>query len=164
MSENRLSLIERFQAGVLEYLEQLSDQLIPVLRQLVEYPFPIEVAYLDFEVFCDGFTQEFPVRVFFMDVKGCEYFEYHNSQAEYPCNVNPQLLQLDCVYPREFEERFMAEDESLDTFTLAGETFIPWFARCWTATGGSDFKRGALIGLHDNFERYDLVRQRWLRR
>jgi hypothetical protein len=161
MSDGGLTLAERFRSGVVSHLEPLTDQLIPVLRRLVEYPYPPEVAYLDFEVFCDGFTQEFPVRAFFMDATACEFFVYSGSQAEYPCDVDPQILQLDRVYPLEFEEPFLAADDELDVFTLAGEALIPWFVRCWAAAGGTRFGRGAQIGLHDSFRRFDLVRQVW---
>ena len=161
MADSSRSLAERFQAGVTVYLEQLTERLVPVLLRLVECPYPPEIAFLDFEVFCDGFTEGFPVRAFFMDDTGCEFFVYRGTKAEYPCDVDPQLLRIKWVYPREFEKPFLVEDEELDTFTLAGLALIPWFARCWAAAGGGGFERGAQVGLHDDFRRFDLVKQAW---
>ena len=68
------SIKEQFQEEVRKYLDRLTDQLTSVLKQLVEYSYVPEVKSLDFEVFCDGFTQEFPVRAFFMDEDNGEHF------------------------------------------------------------------------------------------
>jgi hypothetical protein len=161
MTGSGRTVAERFQAGVVAHLEPLTDRLVPVLRRLVDFPYPAEVETLDFEVFCDGFTEGFPVRAFFIDAQNCEFFGYRGGKAEYPCPVDPDLLQLEAVYPREFVEPFRAESPELDHFTLAGEALIPWFARCWVTAGGRRFRRNALIGLHDSFRRFDLVRQVW---
>ncbi len=163
MSNDKPTPADRFRAGVVEHLKPLTAELVPVLRRLIEYPYPPEVANLDFEVFCDGFTDGFPVRVFFMDAHNGELFVYRGSQAEYPCDVNPELLKVEHVYPREFAAAFKEEDDTLDTFTLAGDALIPWFAECWEAAGGRRFNRGAQIGLHDEFRRFDLVRMKWVK-
>src|SRR5262245_50276389 len=112
-------IAERFQAEVVKCLEPLSSQLVPVLRQLVGYPFAPQVHHLDFEVFCDGFTTGFPVRAFFMDADNCEYFVYQNGKAVYPCDVDPELLQIESIYSREFEDGVSSQSEGLDHFTLA---------------------------------------------
>ncbi len=51
---------EEFQKEVSVCLDRLTDQLVPVLKQLIEYPHVSEVKALDFEVFCDGFTFGLP--------------------------------------------------------------------------------------------------------
>lgn len=160
MSDSTPTTEWRFQAAVQAHLERLTEQLVPVLRRLIEFPYPAEVECLDFEVFCDGFTDGFPVRAFFMDAANCEFFVYRTGDAEYPCDVDPGLLQLERVYPAQFLEPFRVP--GLDCFTLAGEALIPWFARCWVAAGGKQFSRNARIGLHDRVRRFDLVQQSWL--
>ena len=45
-------------AWSLRHLSDLAD-LTLVLNRLIEYPHVPEVEYLDFQVFCDGFSQGF---------------------------------------------------------------------------------------------------------
>src|SRR5215213_4134807 len=111
MNSEQTLLIEKFQSGVCAYLEPHSADLVKVLKRLIEYPFVPEINHLDFEVFGDGFVQEFPVRLFFMTEDNCEHFVYANGTAQYPCDVDPDLLNLPYVYPREFEDEFEAQDE-----------------------------------------------------
>jgi hypothetical protein len=66
------------------------------------------------------------------------------------------------VYDHSLEERLLETNENADSYTLAGRALIPWFAECWVTAGGSDFKLGATILLHDDVEVYDLVQQQWL--
>lgn len=155
------SIKKQFQEDVRKYLDRLTDQLIPVLKQLVEYSYVPEVKSLDFEVFCDGFTYGFPVRAYFMDEDNCEHFIYINGQAQYPCPINPDLLEIERVYPAELEEMYFQQDEDLDIFTVAGETLINWFVECWEKAGGLSFPLQAHIALHDDIRTFDLVHQRW---
>jgi hypothetical protein len=152
---------EDFKAGVREHLERLSPQLTQTLAQLVNYPFLPEIDHLHFEVFSDGFTQEFPVNTFFLDADGDEFFVVTNGKAEYPCDVNSGLLEIEHVFPIEWERTFTDEDPDLDAFGLAATTLIPWFADSWMAAGGGAFSRGAYISIHDKPGRFDLVAQTW---
>ncbi len=154
-------LAKRFHAAVTERLGFLGSSLVPVLQQLVEHHYPDEVVSLDFEVFTDGFTQGFPVRAFFIDSENSEHFVFVDGRPEYPSPVNPQLLTIECVYGDDLEARFLEEDGDLDTFTLAGEALIPWFAECWRRAGGLEFHRAATIRLHDDPRVFDLVRGAW---
>ena len=155
------SLKEQFQKEVRIHLDRLTDQLTPVLKQLIEYSYVPEVKSLDFEVFCDGFTYGFPVRVFFMDEDNCEHFIYVDGQAQYPCPIDPGLLEIERVYSPELEEMYFQQDEDLDTFMAAGETLVTWFADCWEKAGGLSFSLQAHIALHDDIRAFDLVNQKW---
>ena len=157
-----MSVADEFKLRVTEHLEEHTDKLVDLLKHLVSFPHVPEVRSLDFEVFCDSFTDRFPVRVYFMDADNCEYFIYENGKATYPCDVDPDLLGLDGAYGSELEEEFEERDPDLDIYTIAGEALIPWFARCWLAAGGADFPREAFIGLHDGLECFDLVKQTWI--
>src|SRR5262245_62531141 len=106
MHDSPQTLSDRFQAQVVAHLEPLTDKLIAVLGRLVGYPHVPEVDILEFEVFCDGFTQMFPVRAFFLDSQNCEYFIYRDGKAHYPCDVDPGLLELEQVYPATLEDEF----------------------------------------------------------
>lgn len=152
----------RFKSAVTEALQPLRPSLIEVLRQLVEYDYPKAVASIAFEVFADGFTQGFPVRAFFVDEANTEFFVPVEGEYEYPSPVNPGLLTLERVYEDSLEEMFLAEDDTLDVFTLAAEALIPWFAECWKRAGGAHFGRSATIMIHDDTRLFDLVGDGWL--
>ena len=59
-----------------------------------------------------------------MDEDNCEHFGYVDGQAQYPCPINPGMLEIERVYLPELEEMYFEQDEDLDTFTVAGETFV----------------------------------------
>jgi hypothetical protein len=151
----------RFKTAVTGKLQPVTPALVDVLHQLVRHDYPDEVVSLDFEVFADSFTSSFPVRVFFMDQTNGEHFVEVNGNAEYPSPVDPGLLELACIYDDEFEAAYLAEDDELDTFTLAGEALVPWFFECWKRAGGAAFTRSASIMLHDDARCFDLVRGVW---
>jgi hypothetical protein len=159
------SVDERFKAAVTERLVVLDVSIVPILEALIRHPYPPEVVAVDFEVFSDGFTQSFPVRAFFMDADRSEYFVYVDGEATYPSPVDPGLLDLPAgVFGEDLEAPFLAEDPRLDTFGLAGEALINWFARRWSAAGGASFSRQASIGLHDDSETFDLISGEWVER
>lgn len=126
-----MNIEDTYRKGVKEHLVKLTDNLTPVLKKLIEYDFPKEVVSLDFEVFCDGFTQYFPVRAFFIDSDNSEFFLFENDNAIYPSPVDPELLNIKHVFSKEFEEKFTEKDEDLDVYTLAGYELIEWFSSCW---------------------------------
>jgi hypothetical protein len=157
-----MSLESEFRSEVRKHLEPLAKNLVPLLSQLIRHKYPKEVEALVFEVFSDGFTSGFPARVFFMDGENSEFFIYENGEAQYPSPIDPDLLDIEQVYPDELEERFSSQDEDLDTFTLAGLELIDWFAKCWNQAGGNEFPRTALITIHDDTEVLDLKTGVWI--
>jgi hypothetical protein len=153
-----------FQQLVATHLETLTKSLIPVLQKLIRCPYPPEVHHLDFEVFWDSFTEGFPIRVFFMDERNCEYFVYKNGKPEYPTDVDPALLKIDYVYPMSLEDEVRERHPEMDCMTEAGKVIVPWFAKCWWAAGGQTFSLPAYIGFHDEQARLDLATQKWIAR
>jgi hypothetical protein len=150
-----------FQQRVVEALAPHASGLVGVLRQLVEHSYPGEVRALEFEVFTDGFTDGFPVRAFFMDADNTEFFVYEDGKAQYPSPVDPELLHIERVFDLDLEHELEAVAPDADTYTLAGEALVPWFAKCWAQAGGLGFSRAATIQLHDDTRSYDLKLQRW---
>jgi hypothetical protein len=157
-----MSLENEFRSEVRPYLEKLTNELVPLLSQLVTYDYPKEVEALVFEVFYSGFTRGFPVRVFFVDDEDSEFFVYENGEAQYPSPVDPGLLKIKQVYPYELEEQFSSRDEELDTYTQASVELIDWFAKCWNQAGGKHFSRTALITIHDDTKVLDLRTGVWM--
>lgn len=159
-----MSIEEEFRGKVAEYLDRLTDHLTSVLKKLIEYRYPIEVDMLAFEIFVDGFSSEFPVRVFFMDKDNSEHFIYIDGKAEYPSPVDPSLLEIDYVYPYELEEEYTGRDESLDPWGIATNELIKWFSKCWLLTGGESFRLKANIAPHDSNYEFNLKESRWVER
>lgn len=116
---------------------------------------------LEFEIFADGFIQGFPVRAFFMDAGNSEHFVYVNGEAQYPSPVEPELLEIEHVYPYELEEKYVNEDEDFDPWSIAIDELIQWFSECWKEMGGESFQLKANIASHDNDEVYNLVEGKW---
>jgi len=159
-----MSIKQEFKEKVSEYLEKLSNDLYPILKELIEYNYPDEVTTLAFEIFVDGFSSGFPVRAFFMDKDKSEHFIYIDGKAEYPSPVDPGLLEIDYVYPYELEEEYTNKDESLDPWHIATNELIEWFSKCWLASGGQTFNIKANIAPHDSNHEFNLVESKWQER
>lgn len=159
-----MSFEQEFTEKVGGYLAKLTDELQPILKQLIEHDYPQEVVTLAFEVFVDRFSSQFPVRVFFMDKDNTEYFVELDGKATYPSPVNPSLLDIDHVYPDEFEEEYIDKDEDLDPWQIATNALIEWFSTCWIAAGGQSFKLNANIAPHDSHYEFNLVESQWQER
>lgn len=156
-----MNIEQEFSAKVQEHLHGLTASIKPVLKELIEYNYPKEVVSLEFEIFADGFTQGFPVRAFFMDSNDSEHFVYVNGEAQYPSPVDPELLEIEHVYPYELEEKYVNQDEKFDLWSIAIDELIKWFSECWKEVGGELFKLKANIAPHDNDQAYNLIESKW---
>lgn len=156
-----MSIEQEFKEKVGEHLEKLTESLKPILKELIEYDYPKEVDSLAFEIFVDGFSSEFPVRVFFMDEDNSEHFVYIDGKAEYPSPVDPELLKVEHVYPDELEEEYTNKDESLDPWHVATNELVEWFSKCWLSVGGQTFRLKANIAPHDSNHEFNLVESKW---
>lgn len=141
-------------------IQALSASIKPVLKELIEYDYPKEGVSLEFEVFVDEFTQGLPVRAFFIDANNSEHFVYVNGKAQYPSPVDPELLEIDHVYPCEFEEKYSDHDEILSVHDVATDEIIKWFSSCWREVCGESFQLKASIAPHDNDQVYNLIESR----
>jgi hypothetical protein len=153
---------EEFARFVTEKLRPHAAPLLNQLRQLIGHHYPPQVAALEFEVFADGFTSGFPIRTYFVDSDRTEFFLDTDSGPAYPSPIDPGLLKIPHVYLEAEEARFLEREPGLDTYTVAAETLIPWFADLWRRAGGSAFPIHADIGIHDDTVRLDLRSNEWL--
>ena len=150
-----------FRQGVQEGLAKLDSQIEGLLRSLVSHEYPPEVFALSFEVFSDGFTSGFPVRAFFMDRSNTEHFLWEGKQAKYPSPVDPGLLDVNHVYAEELEEELEKTSPESDSWGIATEELIHWFAAHWQRVGGANFPLVATIATHDSSEEFNLKSGRW---
>ena len=148
---------KKFRDRVRERLEALGPSLESVLEKLITYEYLPEVFAIDFEVFSDGFTQQFPVRCFFLDRDNCEFFVYEGGKATYPSLVDPGLLSISEVYPSEWEEELEEASSDSDPWRIATKELFTWFLARWRAAGGSTFGLAASIAHHDSNEEINLV-------
>jgi hypothetical protein len=150
-----------FRQAVRTGLAHLDAPIEVALTSLVRHPFPQEVYALAFEVFSDGFTSGFPVRVFFLDRSNSEHFIWEGERAEYPSPVDPGLLDIDHVYPDRLEEALEVAAPDADPWDIASEELIAWFAAHWLRVGGAGFSRMATIALHDAGQEFNLKSGCW---
>ncbi|CAN7265887.1 hypothetical protein LJR168_003601 [Pseudoxanthomonas sp. LjRoot168] len=155
---------QTFQLQVRSSLSQLDTLLIPVLSSLVTHKYPDQVVALDFEIFSDGFTSEFPVRAFFLDEKNCEFFVYVDGQATYPSPVDSALINIDCVYPADLEDQLESESPDSDPWHIATTELLDWFFSCWQKVGGQGFPLAATIAHHDSTSELNLITGKTQRR
>lgn len=156
-----MNIEQDFSEKVQEHLRALTASIKPVLKELIEYSYPEEVVSLEFEIFEDEFIKGFPVRAFFMNSNDSEHFVYVNGEAQYPSPVDPELLDIEYVYPYELEEKYINQDDELEPWSIAIDELIKWFSKCWREVGGESFKLKANIAPHDNDEVYNLVDSKW---
>jgi hypothetical protein len=156
-----MNIKEDFKDKVSEYINRLTDDLLPILKKLIEHEYPQEVDTLAFEIFTDGFSSEFPVRAFFMNEDNSECFIMVDGKAEYPSPVDPDLLRIEHVYPNELEEEYTKKDETLDPWGIATNVLIEWFSECWLSAGGESFQLKANIAPHDSNYEFNLLESKW---
>lgn len=152
---------DKFRAEVKRHLTDIDSRLVGALGALIAHQYPPEVFSLSFEVFSDSFTSQFPARAFFMDRDNCEHFVYVNGKAEYPSPIDPEILELDGIYPEELEEQFEEANPDHDAWSLATSEFIAWFYECWRKAGGERFPLSATIGEHDSDKEFNLKTGVW---
>jgi hypothetical protein len=138
-------------------LLQIEEKLIDVMHKIIAYQYPAEVHAIDFEVFTNSFTLQFPARAFFLDKSNTEYFIYANGKAAYPSPVDPDLLEVENIYSEELEELFTIANPDADPWHIATSEFLPWFVSCWAKAGGDKFSLRASIALHDSSWEIDLA-------
>lgn len=151
---------EELQSQILDYLKKLDDLLLPVLTQLIQQRFPLEVETLAFEIFSDQFSDKFPVRVFFLDQDHSEFFAIVNGEPRYPSAIDPNLIDIDEVYSQAFEEKYLSL--GVDIWSISAQVCLDWFAENWLKAGGTSFRLQAKIGQHDSSSQFDLIEQRWV--
>jgi len=152
---------EEFRAEVKRHLSGFENRLVGALKSLITHQYPPEVFSLSFEVFSDSFTSQFPARAFFMDRENCEHFIYVDGKAEYPSPIDPQLLEVDGIFPEELEEQFDEANPDGDAWSLSASEFIAWFHTCWLKAGGEKFALSATIGEHDSDNEFNLKTGMW---
>jgi hypothetical protein len=150
-----------FRKSVQRSLAKLDPQITSALLSLIKHPYPPEVFALSFEVFSDGFTSGFPVRVFFMDRSNTEHFVVEDGVANYPSPIDPGLIEIECVYPEKLEEALEKKAPELDIWEVATEELINWFAGHWNRSGGAKFPLAATIACHDSSKEFNLKSGLW---
>lgn len=148
------------QSAVLNYLKAFDDLFLPVLEQLIQQRYPLEVKTLAFEIFSEQFTEQFPIRVFFLDEDHSEYFVLVNGEARYPSIIDPNLILIDEVYPQSFETENLAK--GIDIWSVSSQVCMQWFIEHWNKAGGTNFALHATIAQHDSSEQFDLLEQAWV--
>jgi hypothetical protein len=128
-------------------LKSITIQLVAALRAVVGSKASTDVAELRFEFESPHFDDGFPVTFWFVYKSG------GNS------GVQKLLPDLEYTIPEAviYDQKF--EAAGLDTWAIASELFVPWFADCWRDACGSDFYCPAYLAHHDSIYSFDLTRR-----
>jgi hypothetical protein len=144
MSEN---LENECRETIARHLKDIAVELVVALRALLAAGPSGDIVALKFEYESPHFDDGFPVMYWFKDSSGS------------PVAVHRLLPDLKSTIPEAviYDPRYEAED--LDTWGIASEVFVEWFADCWEEAGGHRFCHPAHLAHHDSIYSFDLTRR-----
>jgi hypothetical protein len=146
-------------SSLADLLKPLTSPLTAALRRLLAHPFPTDLWRIDFEFDeAFGFSHGFPVAYAFSRRR------WRPEVGDYPLSVYPSDVRDPLVDAPHSDLGSLVEpclDAGIDPGEVANSVFVPWFHRCWLAAGGSGFPYRAVIGQHDDRNRFDLMTGRW---
>jgi hypothetical protein len=132
---------------ITQHLESITVQLVAALRVVVGSNASSDIATLRFEFESPHFDEGFPVTF---------WFEHKSGGHSVVQKLLPDLehtIPEAVIYDQKFEAA------GLDTWAIASELFVPWFADCWRDAGGSNFYCPAYLAHHDSTYSFDLTRR-----
>ena len=132
-------------------LQLLSEPLISALRGVIGAQHPQTTHLLWFEYDSPDFAYTFPVMFCRMNRSG-RAEEVRKLLPDVPFAIAPEIID---------DSRY--EQANLDTWALASEVFVPWFADCWEAAGGHHSRWPGYIAQHDSIYSFDLSARREVR-
>ena len=138
-------------AALTEHLQRLSEVLIAALRGVIDAQYPQTTYLLWFEYDSPDFANTFPVMFCRMNRSG-RADEVRKLLPDLPFAIAPDVID-DARY----------EEAHLDTWALASEIFVPWFADCWEQAGGHRAGWPGYLAHHDSAYSFDLTARRQLR-
>jgi hypothetical protein len=134
-----------------EQLQQKTPALVSALRGVIGADQPQDTYLFWFEYDSPTFADTFPVMFYRMDRSG-HPAEDRKLLPDLPFAIAPEVL---------YDSRY--EQADLDTWAIASEVFIPWFADCWEAAGGHHSRWPGYLAHHDSIFSTDLTTRRKLR-
>ena len=138
-------------AAITQSFQLLSERLTAELRSILGAAYPPSTYLFWFVYDSPHFDDSFPITFCQMDRSG---------QSE---QVRRLLPEVAYAVPSTiiYDPRYEAAD--LDTWVLASEVLVPWFADCWQAAGGQQSRWPGFLAHHDSSFSFDLTVRRELR-
>lgn len=132
-------------------LQRQSSSLVSALRAIIHAEQPQDTYLFRFEYDSPAFADTFPVMFGRMNRSG-HAEEVRKLLPDLSFAIAPKVI---------YDSRY--EQADLDTWALASEVFIPWFADCWEAVGGHRSRWAGYLAHHDSIYSIDLTTRRELR-
>jgi hypothetical protein len=132
---------------IAQHLKAITSQLVAGLSSIIGRDAPSDAAALRFEYESPHFDDGFPVMFWFV---------LNSGQTGAIQKLLPMLghtIPEAVVYDARFEAA------GLDTWSIASEVFLSWFADCWRDAGGHKFSCPAYLAHHDSIYSFDLTRR-----
>lgn len=178
------------QSRILATLASRSNDLVRILRELIDFPYPDDFWQLDFEIhdndhpeiliyfYRDKFEQVLrpggSVMISASEIPDGPFAHYKRMEREcqeanspppscYPFHIPSPLFSREPLYPSQIELDIAPDPESDNSWVrdAAIQAVIDWFRACWIEAGGTRFRFRAFIGDHDASERLDLRSGEW---
>ena len=83
------------------------------------------------------------------------------SAKRYPLGAFKSLQTATRIRLNALEKEFRANEDEYWFQQAACAEIVPWFQKCWIASGGRKFAHRARLAEHDTQKRLDLVTGRW---
>ena len=131
-------------AAIARHLAGITAVLVAALRTTLQ-SVPRESNGLRFEYDSPHFDQCFPVM------------GWHVDRTGRAVDVRKLLPDLEATIPESIIWDARYEAAGLDTWAIASELFVPWFADCWEEAGGHQFGHPAHLAHHDSNGSFDLT-------
>jgi hypothetical protein len=128
-----------------EELQRQSASLVSTLQVIIGADQPQDTYLFWFEYDSPTFADTFPVMFYRMNRRGHQV-EGRQLLPDLPFAIAPEVL---------YDSRY--EQGDLDTWTLASEVFISWFADCWKVAGGHHSHWPGYLAHHDSIFSIDLT-------
>ena len=134
-----------------EQLQRQSASLVSALRAIIDAEQPPSTYLFRFEYDSPTFADTFPVTFCRMNRSG------HAEEAQKLLPDVPFAIAPEVIYDSRYEQA------DLDTWALASDVFVPWFAECWEAAGGHHSRWPGYLAHHDSIYSVELTTRRELR-
>jgi hypothetical protein len=153
----------RFRQAVRQGLAAADVSISAALAHLIEHQYPPAVWAIVFHIYSDAFTSGFPVRTYFVDRKNHPCFCTETGSVWLPSFADSTLVDVGHIYSEELEDTFAAHYPEVDTWAIASDELLSWFATHWLNAGGAAFPLVATIAHHDAAEELNLKSGTWQR-
>ncbi|MBW9146548.1 hypothetical protein KTC92_07275 [Clostridium sp. CM027] len=129
--------------------------------KISNFNFHPEIEVLDFEIFNEGFTSGFYIRMFSMTRDANEFFHDEKIDGDIYFSGGYDLLQeVEHIFSYDEIEHY--EELGIDAYEEDSFELIRWFSEIWKKIIGTKINIPSYLCLHDDIRSFDLINMEWI--